>query len=190
MTTSTSHNPSLDPRDNEPVAVQVLRTKMGGVLFLLGTVLYTLHFLFSIVGLFLSSSNNLAREFSHLLYQMTDGEIYIPVSVGPDIPTLIFGGIGLLFTFTVVVGLWCAFASAHGRKSPMGTGGLSAVRGIVITNLVFVCIMSGLAALAMVFALAGCTASDYKAAVKTMESGDYTAIRNMRMGTKQLYNDC
>jgi tetratricopeptide (TPR) repeat protein len=36
-------------------------------------------------------------------------------------------------------------------------------------------ILSILLALAMVFALAGCTASDYKAAVKTMESGDYAA---------------
>jgi tetratricopeptide (TPR) repeat protein len=36
-------------------------------------------------------------------------------------------------------------------------------------------ILSILLALAMVFSLAGCTASDYKAAVKTMESGDYAA---------------
>ena len=36
-------------------------------------------------------------------------------------------------------------------------------------------ILSIFLALAMVFSLAGCTASDYKAAVKTMESGDYTA---------------
>lgn len=42
-------------------------------------------------------------------------------------------------------------------------------------------ILSILLTLAMVFALAGCTASDYKAAVKTMESGDYaTAAESFR----------
>ena len=150
--TSTDNHVSLDPRENEPAAVKILREKMGGGLFLVGTVLFTLQFLISIVNLFVSTTTQY-YEINQLLYQISGGEFMLPIGSGLDVVALVLGLLGHIFPMIVLIGLWCAFGAARSRKSPLGTGGLTAIRVVAIIELILTCIGAGIAALIMVLVL-------------------------------------
>ena len=154
MTTDTV----FDPRENEPIAVQTLRASMGGPLFLLGVIACTLSFLLSVAQLVVTAMYGF-NSLYYLLYSVSGGYITRDIVSAANTSTLVLGGFQLLFSLVIVIGLWCAFGAAHGRKSPMGTGGLSAVRGIVITYVVFISIGAGLTALLLILGLIGLAGS-------------------------------
>ena len=166
MTTDTV----FDPRENEPIAVQTLRASMGGPLFLLGVIACTLSFLLSIAQLVVTAMYGF-NSLYYLLYSVSGGYITRDIVSIANMSTLVLGGFQLLFSLVIVIGMWCAFASAHGRKSPMGTGGLSAVRGIVITYVVFISISAGLTALLLILGLIGLAGSSLAGMELSASSG-------------------
>ena len=117
----------------DPLAVQILRRHMGGRPYLVSLILGSV-----VLGLDIISSFVQMIESGSLLSSIANvnvGANAAAVATG----TIIGSFIGILFAAAVsslgLVARWMIYASAHGRKSPMGTAGFTMQKILAIVSM-------------------------------------------------------
>lgn len=106
--------------------------------FLFGTICYTLSFILSVVSLFFPASGYM--DYSYIGYTAYGAEIVKGAQ-------LVGSCIGVIPVLLIVTGMWMLFASCAGKRQIPSATGITLNRGAIITYIVVLSILIGLAAI-------------------------------------------
>ncbi len=136
---SNSYNQNMTPSMLVPTpATEAVREVGKSFPFLFGTICYTLSFILSVVSLFFPASGYM--NYSYIKYTAYGTEIVKGAQ-------LVGGCIGLIPVLLIVTGMWMLFASCAGKRQIPSATGITLSRGAIITYIVLVSILTGLAAI-------------------------------------------
>lgn len=127
-------------------AVEAVKKSGGSVVFLLAAITYTVMLLITLASDFLPSS----AAYADLLYEITGYyDVYdmtSSITAGSVVGTLI----GSIPTILAVIGLWMAFSACKTKEPRVSTGGFTMISAVLITNMVFICILLAICVILLV----------------------------------------